>query len=108
MFTDKDFFVEVFGALKRKRKTMLVTGLGVGGAIFLLILLMAAGNGLENGVHNRFKNIKTNCLYIYPDVTELQYSNFPANRSITFTLNDFIKIKESCRCYQYQAWCEWN
>lgn len=95
MLFDREFFREVYGSLRRKRRRMAFTGMGVFGAIFLLIVLMAAGEGLENGVQNRFKSIRTNCLYFYPNHTTLPFKNFPEDRKIEFVYNDFVRIKNT-------------
>jgi putative ABC transport system permease protein len=93
MRLDKDFFIEIFSGFKRRKRSMILSGMGVFGAITLLIFLMSAGNGLENGVKNRFSSIKTNALYYYPNYTSSQFQQLPPNRKITFTYFDFLNLK---------------
>lgn len=94
MILDKEFFKEALQSVRKRKRTMFLTGMGVFGAIFLLILLMAAGNGLENGVYNRFKNVRTNCLYFYPGTAELKFHEPGANRPLSFNYYDFLAVQK--------------
>jgi putative ABC transport system permease protein len=95
MNRDKEFFREVLSSLGRRKKILFLTGMGVFGAIFLLIILMAAGNGLENGVYNRFKSVKTTCLYFSGGTARIAYKNLPASRPVTLQYSDYLMAKKN-------------
>jgi len=94
MLFDRDFLREIGDSLRRKKRRILLTGIGVTGAIFLLIVLMAAGEGLENGVKNRFRNVQQNSIYFYPGVTATGYNDLPSGRQIEFNSLDYVRLKK--------------
>lgn len=93
MLYDKEFWVEIYVNLKSNRKRAYTTGLGVFGAIFSLVILTAAGNGLDEGVKNRFKNIQMNSFFIYPNKTTKSYKTTESNKEITLNYNDFLTVR---------------
>jgi putative ABC transport system permease protein len=49
-----ELFNEIFTSLKRNKLRTFLTGFSIAWGIFMLILLLAAGNGLKNGVTFQF------------------------------------------------------
>ena len=51
---NRDFWSEIFMALKRNKLRTVLTGFAISWGIFMLIILLSAGNGLKNGVTSNF------------------------------------------------------
>ena len=47
---NRDFWSEIFMALRRNKLRTILTGFAISWGIFMLIILLSAGNGLKNGV----------------------------------------------------------
>jgi len=57
-------FEEVLESIKEHRVRNLLSGLGIAWGIFILILLLGAGNGLQEGVFRLFGSFSKNSLWI--------------------------------------------
>ncbi len=103
-----DFWREIFMALSRNKLRTFLTGFAISWGIFILIVLLAAGNGLMNGVSEEFSDQSTNVYMIYGGETSIPFKGHGTNRSIMFTDKDIrfleTEVKEvdqvSPRIYQ--------
>ena len=83
-----DFWREIFISLQRNKLRTFLTGFSISWGIFILIVLLAAGNGLINGVNNNFASRLQNVYTIYAGETSLPYKGHKANRFIRFSDKD--------------------
>lgn len=83
-----DFWREIFMALSRNKLRTFLTGFAISWGIFILIVLLAAGNGLMNGVSEEFSDQSTNVYMIYGGETSIPFKGHGTNRSIMFTDKD--------------------
>ena len=103
-----DFWREIFMALGRNKLRTFLTGFAISWGIFILIVLLAAGNGIMNGIGEQFSDQSTNTYMIYGGETSKPYKGHGTNRSIMFTDKDIrfleTEVKEvdqvSPRIYQ--------
>ena len=86
---DFDNLREIFGTMKRNKLRTFLTGFAVSWGIFILIILLGAGNGLQNGVMKNFENWSQNRIVIYAGSTDKPYAGFQRGRRIRFTYKDF-------------------
>ncbi len=80
---------------KHKLRTAL-TSFGVFWGIFMLVVLLGAGNGLRNGVMQNF-DLAKNAVFVWSEQTSIAYAGFQPGRSIDLTNTDYdiiSKIKE--------------
>jgi putative ABC transport system permease protein len=70
-----------------------LTAFGVFWGIFMLVLLLGAGEGLQNGVINRFGDGAKNRIYINGGRTSEPYRGLPPGREIRFTNQDLQAIE---------------
>ncbi|MDR1937911.1 MAG: ABC transporter permease, partial [Tannerellaceae bacterium] len=61
--------------------------------ICMLIVLLAAGNGLRNGISYNFRDMAANTVFCWTRYTTLPYKGMPANRQLQFTIEDVEDIK---------------
>ena len=91
---NRDFWSEIFMALKRNKLRTILTGFAISWGIFMLIILLSAGNGLKNGVTGNFADRIKNTYTIWSSSTELPYKGHKAGRFIMLTNKD-IQLLES-------------
>jgi putative ABC transport system permease protein len=60
-----ELFYEIFASLRQHKTRTILTGFGVAWGIFILIVLVGAGRGLQHGVMKNFKAFSQNSLMIY-------------------------------------------
>ena len=83
-----DFWREIFMALSRNKLRTFLTGFAISWGIFILIVLLAAGNGLVNGISAEFSDQRINVYMIYSGETSKPYKGHGTNRSIMFNDKD--------------------
>lgn len=92
---DFDNFREIWGTVRRNKLRTFLTGFSVAWGIFMLIVLLGAGNGLYNGVMYNFRNMSMNKVSVWAGYTSKPWKGLPSNRSISFKETDFDIIKRS-------------
>ena len=55
---------EIFETLSKNKLRTFLTGLSVASGIFILVILLGFGNGIENGVTSQFQRDATNLITI--------------------------------------------
>ncbi len=76
---------EIFATLKQNKLRTVLTGLSVSWGIFILIILLGAGNGLRNGVTSNFADRSTNSLQLWSGRSSVPYMGLKADRSLPFS-----------------------
>lgn len=79
-----DLLNEILATIKRNKMRTVLTGFAVAWGIFMLIVLLAAGNGLRNGVMANFQGRAINSIQINPGWTSMPYKGLKADRRIRF------------------------
>lgn len=92
---DFDNFREIWSTVKKNKLRTFLTGFSVAWGIFMLIILLGAGNGLRNGVLHNFRNMSANKVSVWPGYTTMPYKGLQTNRSIRFKDEDLIAIKQA-------------
>ncbi|MDR1624419.1 MAG: ABC transporter permease [Tannerellaceae bacterium] len=88
-----DSLREISSTMKKNKLRTFLTGFSVAWGIFMLIVLLAAGNGLRNGIVYNFRDMADNTVTCWSSYTALPYKGFLPNRSIRFTEEDVYAIK---------------
>lgn len=83
-----DSWREVLDVLQRNKLRTSLTALSVAWGIFMLVLLVAAGNGLQHGVEYDFRDSATNSIWIRQGRTSLPYAGQGPGRPINFDNSD--------------------
>lgn len=91
---NKDRWKEIIEVLSRNVFRTLATAFGVGWGIFILIILLAAGKGLENGIRADFGDIATNTMFMWSRSTTKSYKGLPKGRRYNFKLEDVKAIND--------------
>lgn len=92
---NRDRWKEILEVLSSNVFRTLATSFGVGWGIFILIILLAAGKGLENGIRADFGDIATNTMFMWSRNTTMPYKGLPKGRRFSFKLEDVQAIKDN-------------
>lgn len=91
---DLDKWQEIFSTIKKNKLRTFLTGFAIAWGIFMLMILLGAGNGLSNGVGSNFQSRTINALWIGGRETSLPYQGLKPGRRIYFDLKDYEDIKK--------------
>lgn len=91
----RDRWDEVIEALSSNWFRTALTAFGVLWGIFILVLLLAAGKGLENGVKKDFGNRATNTMFMWTQTISKPYKGLPKGRRFSYDLDDVDAIWEN-------------
>ncbi len=92
---DIDKWQEIFSSLGRHKLRTFLTAFSVWWGIFMLVILLGAGRGLQNSVEHNFQNDATNILWIWSNETTKPYRGLPVGRNIIFDNHDHNQLKET-------------
>lgn len=90
----RDSWAEIIEALSSNWFRTILTAFGVLWGIFILVILLAAGNGLENGIKQSFTGMATNSMFMWAQNVSQPYKGLPKGRRYNFKLDDVQAIKQ--------------
>ena len=85
---DKDAWAEVFQVLSSNRLRTLLTASGIFWGIFILIIMLGFGNGIEGGVQKSMSGYATNAIYIWGNETSVPHQGLSPGRRLTIKNED--------------------
>lgn len=88
-----DQFQEILDTLKKNKLRTTLTGLSVSWGIFILIVLLGAGNGLKNGVMQNFSSRAVNRINLWSGTTSMPHNGLKSGRQLMFTENEVSAIQ---------------
>lgn len=80
-----DTFQEIIGTIQRNKMRTALTGFAVAWGIFMLIVLLGAGNGLLNAMTQQSDNMAMNSMMTWPGWTSKPWRGLKAGREVKFT-----------------------
>ncbi|HSZ24366.1 MAG TPA: ABC transporter permease [Cytophagaceae bacterium] len=91
---DLDKWQEIYLTMRKHMLRTVLTAFGVFWGIFMLVLLLGAGRGLENGVKSMFGNLAKNSMFVWGRKTAIPYKGIKAGKTVYFTNEDLKSIKK--------------
>lgn len=90
-----EFFDELWSTMRRNKLRTLLTGLSVAWGTFMLVLLLGAGRGLENGVAWEFRDDAVNSIWVFAGRTSVPFAGRGPGRQVRFDNEDLAALKRS-------------
>lgn len=90
---DLEKWMEIYASLKKHKLRTALTAFGVFWGIFMLVMLLGAGNGLYKGVTNDF-NVAKNAVFVWSMRTSVPYKGYKPGRFIQFTNEDVEALRK--------------
>lgn len=94
---DRDLWKEIIASIKSNGFRTIITSFGVFWGIFILVLLLAASKGLENGVKRSFSGIATNSVFMWAQGISKPYKGLPKGRRYKFDITDADAIRNNIK-----------
>jgi len=91
---DVDVWQEIFSTIKKNKLRTFLTGFSVAWGIFMLMILLGSGNGLQNGVKEQFADNSVNIMWMWTGETSMPYHGLKEGRPIKFKNDDYTFLKE--------------
>lgn len=84
-----DLIQEIFGTIKRNKLRTFLTGFAVAWGIFMLIVLLGAGNGLIHAFESSSADMAMNSIKVFPGWTSKAYDGLKEGRRIELDNKDY-------------------
>jgi len=92
---DRETWGEIFQSIGSNKLRTVLTGFAVFWGIFMLIILLGTGAGLQNGFTYNFRNTATNSISISGGETSKPWNGLPANRDVQLTEEDVEALRNA-------------
>jgi len=90
---DLDKWQEIFSTIRKNRLRTFLTAFSVAWGIFMLIILLGAGKGLENGVEYQFMQDAANSVWFGSGMTSMPYKGNKPGKPVDLMLEDFEEMR---------------
>ena len=98
---DFDKWQEIFSSIRRHKLRTFLTALSVWWGIFMLVILLGAGSGLQNSVEHNFRDDAINSLWIYRGTTSKPFKGLKSGRFIRFKNDDYDFLRSGVKGVEY-------
>jgi putative ABC transport system permease protein len=89
-----DGLQEILYTLRQNKLRTALTAFGVFWGILMLILLLGAGRGMQNGVYSDFGSEVMDFIVVYTGATSVAYNGRGVGRNIELTKEDIAAVKQ--------------
>lgn len=86
---------EIFDAILKNKLRTFLTGISVASGIFILVILLGVGKGLQNGIEKQFERDAEGIVEVWSGETTKEYKGLNPGRQIQFRDSDYnLSIKK--------------
>ncbi|WP_419213788.1 ABC transporter permease [Maribacter sp. X9] len=79
---DLERWQEIFDTIRKNKLRTFLTGLSVASGIFILVILLGFGQGMQNGIAQEFEQDAATSVWVWPGVTTKEYKGMNPGRRI--------------------------
>jgi putative ABC transport system permease protein len=91
---DLDKWTEIYQTLSKNKLRSALTAFGVIWGIIMLIVMLAAGSGLQNGVSKDFSGRIANSVFLWSQSTSMPYKGFKKGRYVSLNNSDTEALRK--------------
>ena len=95
MLPGADALQEIFATLSRNKLRTTLTALSVAWGIFMLVVLLGAGRGLQNGAAFEFRDNAVNSLWVFPGKTSRPFAGRGPGRDVKLMNDDYDALQRA-------------
>lgn len=104
---DLDKWQEIFSIIRKHKMRTVATAFGVFWGILMLIILLGAGQGLQNGVMKDMVLDATNSIWFFTGRTSLPYNGMQPGRRLEFSEEDLQAVRDHIEGVEFLAPENW-
>ncbi|MBB4038020.1 putative ABC transport system permease protein [Dysgonomonas hofstadii] len=98
---DLDNWQEIWATITRNKLRSFLTGFGVFWGIFMLIILIGAGNSLQGGIYKNFEGFASNSCFFWTGRTSEAYKGYRKGRWWSMNVRDIELIRRKAESVEY-------
>jgi putative ABC transport system permease protein len=89
-----DRWREIFDTLMRSKLRTMLTAFSMAWGIFMLVVLLGLGNGLQHGVEANFADDAINSIWVRAGTTSVAHEGMPLGRRVMFDNKDVDTVRD--------------
>lgn len=89
---DIERWQEIFDTIRKNKLRTFLTGVSVASGIFILVILLGFGQGMQNGIEAEFKGDAATSIWVWPGRTTIEYKGLNPGRRIQLRNENFDVI----------------
>ncbi|MBD0852437.1 ABC transporter permease [Maribacter arenosus] len=90
---DIERWQEIFDTIRKNKLRTFLTGLSVASGIFILVILLGFGQGMQNGIAQEFEEDASNRIVVWTQVTTKEYKGLNPGRTIQMRNENYDHIE---------------
>ena len=94
---DRDKWIEILNSMLENPLRTILTSISVAVGIFILVVLLGLGNGLQEGSRKSFADGVLNTIWVRSGTTSIPYGGYKSNRRIQYREKDHQYTKENIK-----------
>ena len=102
-----DAWQEIFDTVKHNKLRTFLTGFAVAWGIFMLVVLLGSGKGLEHGVDYQFRDDAINSIWVSSGQTSVAYKGLQPGRDVRFDNQDYDEVRTRVPGVEYSSARYW-
>jgi putative ABC transport system permease protein len=107
---DLDKWQEILATIRKNKLRTFLTAFSVMWGVFMLVILLGASTGLQNGVIHSFSDDAINSIWVSSGKTSMAYKGLKPGRQIQFKTEDFENVRDFVDGVEYATarYMVWN
>ncbi len=98
---NRDSWQEIFATISKNKLRTFLTAFSVSWGIFILVILLGAGKGLQNGVRHEFLSDAVNSIWIDNGTTSMAWKGMKPGRFIELNTDDIALIRSNVKGVEF-------